>query len=111
MYHVGRVFEIINPKSKDIVSSDTTVQAVVRMWDGNLLILAVDKKISSKIRKEDYVLCDYMPMSSESRHRNLLITKILSKKQGLKIWSEFQSEMERRKNMSKQVKPYAPYIR
>ncbi|MBU0533140.1 hypothetical protein KKB44_06625 [Candidatus Micrarchaeota archaeon] len=111
MFHVGTIVEVINPKSKGIVSADDSIQAVVRMWDNNLLILEVDKKIGRKIKKKDYVLCDYMPMSPESRHRNLRITKVLSNEQGKKIWGEFQGEVERRKNIMKQMKPYAPYIR
>lgn len=114
MFHIGLVVEVIDPKSKGVVSADASVQAVVRMWDNNLLILEVDKKISGKVKKRNYVLCDYMPMSPESRHRNLNISKIIPKDQGGKIWKEFQAEMDRRKNMLKQLKPstpYQPYIR
>jgi len=112
MYHIGIVEYMISPSQKGMVSSDDTVQAVVRMWDENLLILLVDKKICNKVKKGDYVLSDYTPMTPTSKHRKLYITKILPKDEGSKIWNEFQAEADRRKNMSKQLQEsYAPYIR
>ncbi|MBD3210137.1 hypothetical protein GF318_02035 [Candidatus Micrarchaeota archaeon] len=113
MFHVGKIMEVINPKAKGTVSADKSVQAVVRMWDSNLLILGVDSKLSRKIKERDFVLCDYMPMTPESKHRNLKITKILPKKQGDKIWREFEGEVERRRKMIREMKgtPYTPHIR
>jgi hypothetical protein len=112
VYHIGVIEHVISPKGKGVVSSDDTMQAVVKMWDNNLLILLVDKKISRKVKKGDYVLSDYTPMSPESRHRKLYVTKVLPKKEGARIWKEFQGEAERRKKALKQIKPpYSPYIR
>ena len=106
MYHIGMVQQVILPDRKGTISSDASIQAVVRMWDNNLLILLVDKKIGKRVRKGDYVLSDYTPMSPVSRHRKLYITKVLSKNEGSKIWTVFQEEFKRRKvAIEKQLRP------
>jgi len=106
MYHIGMVQDVILPDRKGVISADASIQAVVRMWDNNLLILLVDKRIGKRVRKGDYVLSDYTPMSPTSRHRKLYITKVLSKNEGGKIWKEFQTEFERRKTfIEKQLRP------
>lgn len=99
MYHIGIIEYIVSPKTKGVVSADDSVQALVKMWDNNLLILPVHKKISSKIKKGQYVLNDYTPMSPTSRYRNLFVIKILPEKEGKAIWKRFQEEFERRKAM------------
>jgi hypothetical protein len=105
MYHIGIIEYVISPKDRGVVSSDDSVQAVVKMWDGNLLILLVDKKISRKVKKGDYALSDYTPMSPESKHRKLYITKVLSKKEGSKIWKHFEKEYDRRKKAFRAKRP------
>lgn len=82
--------------NKGTKGTDST-EAVIRMWDENLMILTVDKKISKNIKKGDYVIADYSPLSSQSPHRKMLITKILSSEEGGKIWLEFRNESDRRK--------------
>ena len=98
MYHVGLVQHIIAPSVKGVVSSDASVQVVVRMWDENLLILEVDKKIGKIVKKGDYALADYTPLSANSNHRKLSITKILPLDVGSKVWAEFQDELMRRQS-------------
>jgi len=80
------------------------------MWDGNLLILKVAGNISSKIRKKNYVLADYSPLSDKSPYRKMTVVKILSDSQGGEIWSEFERELNRRSE-HKAVKKPMPYIR
>ena len=106
MYHIGIVQHVILPDRKGVISADASVQAVVRMWDNNLLILLVDKRIGKRVRTGDYVLSDYTPMSPTSKHRKLYITKILPKNEGSSIWKEFQTEFDRRKAaIEKQLRP------
>jgi len=72
MYHIGKIVEVISPvKDKKIKSSDKSIQAVVRMWDENLMIMGVDPKLS----------------------KNLLSGDI-----GKKIWNEFTKELSRKKS-------------
>jgi len=113
LYHIGIVEQVISPDGKGVISADTVVQAVVRMWDENLLIIAVDKKIGKNVKKGDYVLTDYSPMSASSQHRKLCITKILPQDSGSKVWTEFKDEFERRKAAMQQTPPQQPvrYIR
>lgn len=111
MYHIGIIDHIVSPSQKGVVSADETVQAVVRMWDENLLILPVHKKIVKRIKKGNYVLNDYTPMSPTSRYRNLVVVKILPDKDGKKIWDEFQGELQRRKVMLKRMESTSPPIR
>ncbi|MBN1170226.1 hypothetical protein JXA56_04320 [Candidatus Micrarchaeota archaeon] len=103
MYHIGIVENIVSPKTKGVVSADDSVQALIKMWDNNLLILPVHRKISGSIKKGDYVLNDYTPMSPTSRYRNLFVIKILSEKEGKQIWQKFQEELERRKKLVQQM--------
>lgn len=98
MYHIGIVQHLIQPDKAGVISSDETVQAVIKMWDLNLVILGVDKKISKKVKKGDYILADYMPMAPESMNRRLSIVKIIPSSEGTKIWNEFQDEFRRRAN-------------
>ncbi len=99
MYHIGKVIEIISPaRDKKIKSADKTVQAAVRMWDENLLILEVDKKIASSALPGDYVIADYSPIGSNSPYRKMLITKVLPREKGKKIWNEFTKELSRKKS-------------
>jgi len=111
IYHIGKVIDVLPAKGK---TADKTVQAVVKMWDGNLLILKVEKRISSKVRKKDFILADYSPVSDKSPYRRMSVVKILAERQGESIWNEFSSELSRRKEQKQQKavrKPSMPYIR
>ncbi len=111
MYHIGVIQNVLSPRSKGMVSSDSSTQAVVRMWDENLLILGVDKKISARVKKGDYVLADYSPLAPESGHRRLCITKIIPSEMGRLVWNTFQGEFERRKNIGQQPQPQPGQMR
>lgn len=80
------------------------------MWDENLLILKVDKKISGKLKKGDIVLADYTPISDSSPYRRMIVTKIIPKERGESILGEFRSEHEKRKQGEVKRAPM-PYIR
>ncbi len=111
MYHVGIVENIISPTHKGVISADDSVQAVVRMWDNNLLILPVHKKLRTKIKKGQYVLNDYTPMSPVSRYRNLFVIKIIPENVGKKIWDNFKDELQRRKNAMQKTQTTSPPVR
>ncbi|MCX8197657.1 MAG: hypothetical protein N3F07_00460 [Candidatus Micrarchaeota archaeon] len=96
MYHPGKVVAVLTPK--DSISSDKSVQATLRMWDENVLTMAVDAKIASKIREGDIVLCDYRPEKGLSVPvpRNVVV-KILRGKQAERMWHEYREMHEKRK--------------
>lgn len=99
MYHIGRVVEVISQlKDRKIRSADAKIQAVINMWDENMIILEVDRKIANTIAVDDYVLADYSPASLESPYRKMIITKVLGKEKGRKIWDEFEKMLSKRKN-------------
>src|SRR5271157_4118803 len=91
------VQHVVSPDRAGVVSSDESVQAVIKMWDDNLLILGVDKKLSKKLKRGDFVIADYTPMAAESPNRKMLIIKILPESDGNKIWGEFQDELEKKR--------------
>jgi hypothetical protein len=105
MYHLGIIRHVISPSNPGTIAADPSVQAVVRMWDDNLLILGVDAKIGKKVKEGSYVLADYTPMGPRARNRKLLITKILSQADGNRLWSEFQDEFDRRRAMMQNQMP------
>lgn len=115
MFHIGKVKQVVNPKKKGVISADTIVQAMVHMWDENLLLLEVDKKIAKQIKEGDYAIADYSPVAPDSPHRKMLITKILRGELGKKIYKEFEKEFDRRKlkaeSVPAQAPPPMPYIR
>jgi ribose 1,5-bisphosphokinase PhnN len=114
MYHIGIIQQVLSP-GKGILSSDSSVQAVVKMWDENLLILGVEKKIARSIKKGDYVLADYSPVSAASANRKLSLIKLLPTEVGSKVWAEFQDEYDRRRAKPQQPPQPSPqqmrYIR
>ncbi len=103
MYHVGKIIELISPKEKKTRSADASVQAMIRMWDENLLILEVHKKIEKNLLPGDYVLADYSPLAPTSPYRKMLVIKVLPREKGKKIWTEFQKELSRKKSVLAQV--------
>jgi len=109
MYHIGKIVEVISPaKNKKIKSTDKSIQVVVRMWDENLMIMAVDPKISKNLLPGDYVIADYNPLDPKSPHRKMIITKVLPRDMGKKIWSEFQKELSRKKSAMAHLQSQMP---
>jgi len=98
MYHPGKVIAVLSPKEKGIISSDISVQVTLRMWDENILTMAVEPKISARIREGDMVLCDYRPEKGHSVPvpRNVVV-KILKGKSADKMWREYKEVHDKRK--------------
>ena len=116
MFHIGKVKKIIGAKNKDVISTDTSVQAMVKMWDNNLLILEVDSKLAVKLKDNDFVIADYRPVANNSPHRRMKIIKILRGELGKKVFNEFVGEYEAKKTKADSATPHQqeqpmPYIR
>lgn len=110
MFHIGKIVEVISQaKDRKIKSADAKVQAVLSMWDENLIILEVDKKIAGAVSSGDYVLADYSPVSEESPYRRMVITKVLSYEKGKKIWDEFKKEFTRKRSSAPHAQSNMPY--
>lgn len=98
MYHPGKVIAVLSGRDKGSLSSDASVQAVLRMWDDNVLTMLVERKLAAKIREGDMVLADYRPEKGMSvpvpRH---VVVKILSGKAAERAWREYRDIYEKRK--------------
>ncbi|MFH1394418.1 MAG: hypothetical protein ABII71_04830 [Candidatus Micrarchaeota archaeon] len=113
MYHLGIVQHLIRPNGS-VKSSDDSTQAVIRMWDENLLMILVDKKLGPKIKEKDYVIADYTPITADSPNRKMVIVKVLPAEKGKKMWRDFEKELERKKTRLQEMKGQQqsyPYIR
>ncbi|MCX8194677.1 MAG: hypothetical protein N3G22_01035 [Candidatus Micrarchaeota archaeon] len=105
MYHPGKVVAILSPKEKGVISSDSSVQVTMRMWDENVLTMVVSPKIAQRVRIGDIVLADYRPEKGLSmpvpRH---VVVKILRAEAAEKVWKIYQDAYERRKSHEKREK-------
>ena len=98
MYHIGKVVAVLTPKDKNVLSSDASVQAVLKMWDENVLTMIVAKPLASAIREGDFVLADYRPQKGLSVPvPSNIIVKILRGKPAEKVWQEYREVYERKK--------------
>ena len=98
MYHPGKIIVVLSSTDKNIVSSDASTQATLRMWDENVLTMAVAQKIASKIREGDIVLADYRPAKGLSVPvPSNIIVKILRGKSAEKMWNEYREVYDKRK--------------
>ncbi len=103
MYHPGKVLAVIKFRSKDTISSDTSSQAVLEMWDGNQLTFDIEKKIAPKVKGGDIVLVDYtqqvkgpLPLP---RH---LVIKILRGSTAKDVWEAYKSYQRKKGGRSRQ---------
>ena len=92
MYHPGKVLKIYSPKDSDVVSSDKEVQAMVSMWDENLTIVLVDKKLADSLKIDDVVLVDYRPLSDTLPVPRLVVTKILRGDAASETWNKYKEK-------------------
>jgi tagatose-1,6-bisphosphate aldolase non-catalytic subunit AgaZ/GatZ len=97
VFHVG-IVERVYPTSGDgIISAEQTTEALVWMWDENLIILKVHPGLAAEIREGDYVLADYYPTGGDTPNLRRVITKILRGREGEEAWQKFR-EYHRSKN-------------
>ena len=98
MYHPGKVIAVLSPKDKGISSTDSTVQATLKMWDENVLTMLVAPNLALKIREGDIVLVDYRPEKGMQVPvpRNVVV-KILKGKSADKMWHEYREVYEKKK--------------
>ncbi len=81
---------MFKPGIKEIISSDSSVQATLLMWDENMLTVHVDSLIAEKIKENDVVLVDYSPMYSTIPVPKQLIVKIIRGELAKKTWKQYE---------------------
>ena len=98
MFHIARVLKVFKSTDKEIVSSDSSTQAIVRMWDQNQFTFLVDASLSSEVKEGSVVLVDYTPQTGQAPIPKNTVVKVLKGELGKKSWELFQQyDVERRK--------------
>lgn len=102
VYHPGKVIEIFKKTDKDVICADESAQAVLDMWDENVLTMLASPKISARIKPGQLVLVDYRADEKHNppvpRHE---IVKIITGKRAQKIWAAYKDMLEKRKRKAK----------
>jgi hypothetical protein len=107
LFHPGKVVSVF-AGGKDELSADSTVQAIIVMWDENMLTLEVHPKLRKGIREGDVVLVDYRPSEKLSVPvPKQTIVKILRGKKAQATWSQYTEYHEKRKRSASRL-PTAP---
>lgn len=92
MYHIGRVVEIFSGDDKNAVAFDNSVQALLDMWDENLITVSVDAHLSRQIKKDDIVLVDYTATQTGPR---MIVAKILRGELAKRSWKHYKDHFEK----------------
>ena len=92
MFHIGKVIEIFTGDDKSIIAFDNSTQALLDMWDENMITLGIDPHISKSIKKEDVVLVDYTATQTGPR---MLVVKILRGDIGKRAWKQYRDHFDK----------------
>src|SRR3989338_10923122 len=92
MYHVGRVIEIFSGDDKSVIAFDNSAQALLDMWDENMITVAIDSHLSKAIKKDDVVLVDYTATQTGPR---MVVVKILRGELGKRSWKQYKEHFEK----------------
>lgn len=102
MYHLGKVIHIMYPDEKGSKFTEQTSQALVEMWDDNMIIFKVNPSISKDIKENDYVSVDYSPVAVGGapvpKHE---IIAIVNEAKAKKIWAKMKEKLEEKKGSKK----------
>ena len=95
MYHPGRVLEVFSTKDKNIYATDESTQAMLEMWDDNLITVLVEPQLDGKLKKDSIVLVDYRPMQDKAVPR-MTVVKILRGEVAKATWSKYKDHHKKR---------------
>ena len=94
---------------KDEVSAEVGAQALVLMWDENLITLDVHSKLRSKVRSGDVILVDYRPIDKLTVPvPRQVIIKILKGVKAKNVWAKYTEYHEKRKRSASRPPTAAP---
>lgn len=97
MFHLGKVIKVLKG-GKDEVSAEGAVQAMVMMWDENVMTLEVHRKLKTRIKDGDFVLVDYRPMERINVPvPRQMIVKIIRGKTAQLLWDRYSEYHDKRK--------------
>lgn len=104
MYHPGKILKVFSKADKDIIAADASTQALLLMWDENVLTLLVDAKIAGKVKEGDVVLVDYRPLMGLSAPMpKQIVTKVIHGKKADALWKEYEQVRARQKQAAAAV--------
>ena len=92
MYHVGRVLEVFSGDDKNVVAFDNTAQALLDMWDENMITVVIDSHLTKSIKKDDVVLVDYTAAQTGPR---MVVVKILRGEVAKRTWKFYKDNFEK----------------
>ena len=95
MYHPGKVVEVFSPKDRNVESIDNTTQAMLEMWDDNLITVLVEPQLDGKLKKDSIVLVDYRPLADKPVPR-MTVVKILRGEVAKATWSKYKDHHKKR---------------
>ncbi len=99
MYHIAKIIEVIPVEEKGTKSCESLSHSLVETWDGNRLIFKVNQKIAPYVKKGDFVLLDFSPVSLATapvpRHE---VVEIVNSTTGKKVWKEMKDYLEKKKS-------------
>jgi protein associated with RNAse G/E len=107
-FHPGKIITILKPSSKDVISANASTQAMIEMWDENILTFTIDPKIATKAKKNDIVIVDYNPTSEKMQIPKTIITKIIRGKVAEETWRKYKDYLKKKKEMAKKQKIAVP---
>jgi len=96
---------VIRSDDKTVLGVDKSVQAMVSMWDENLLCVEVETAIADKVKEGDVVLIDYSPKYSTIPVPRQVAVKILRGETGKRVWGEYSERHAKRKTESDSERP------
>ena len=116
-HHPGKIMDIYSPTDKSVLSSDTSIQAMVKMWDGNTLVINVAPGLKGKIKVGDIVLVDYYPSEKfNTPIPKIEVVKVLRAELAKRITEEYKDYFKRTRKMGKKFQdspaeqPHERYI-
>jgi len=101
MYHPAKVLKVFAPGVGELLSADSETQAMLNMWDENVLTLSVDPHISKEVKEGDVVLVDYRPTDRNPPSPRMMVVKILRGSIAEETWKEYSRHYEAKKKGKK----------
>ncbi|MDO8625825.1 MAG: hypothetical protein Q7R47_07095 [Candidatus Diapherotrites archaeon] len=97
MFHPAKVSQVLRIDDKTVFGTDKSVQAVLFMWDDNLVTVDVEPQLGEKIREGDIVLVDYSPKYSTIPVPKQSVVKLLRGAAAKQLWNSYQERNKKRK--------------
>ncbi|MFH0949480.1 MAG: hypothetical protein V1802_03255 [Candidatus Aenigmatarchaeota archaeon] len=111
MFHPGKIVEIFSANDKNIVTPDNGVQAMLEMWDDNLITVSVEPYLSKNIKKDDVVLVDYT--ATQHGAPRMVVVKILRGELAKRTWNNYKDHYAKRRTRAvsmPKIKKEHPYV-